>query len=155
MEYDLNKENNRYRFDAFGNVGEPSELEVVVNDRIGTDVNVLDVIKNNRQYFYNNIKHLNCYVFNEHIIRLLGQPVPIYTIKKKQEEQVSPLIRYFRNGEEIKNVRIVANSNKYFDSMPLNTVIKGDNKTYDIADLFYQWRTNPDYKAVEIDLSVD
>lgn len=154
MEYDLNRVNNRYRFDSFGNVGEPTELDVVVNDRIGTEVNVLDVIEDNKQYFFNNIAHLNCYFFNSNIIKLLGQTLPIYSIKKEQEEQASPLIRYFRNGKEIKNVRVVTNGVNYFDSMPLSTIIKGTSKNYDMADLFYEWRTNPDYKPLEINLKI-
>lgn len=154
MEYDLNRENNKYRFDSFGNIGEPTDLDVVVNDRIGTDVNVLDVIKDNKQYFYDNIKHLNCYVFSEHVIRLFGQPVPIYTIKQETQAELSPLIRYYRNGVEITNVRFIVDGNKYFDSIPLDTIITGESKTYEIADLFYQWRTDPNYKPLEVHLAV-
>lgn len=154
MEYDLNRVNNRYRFDSFGNVGEPTELDVVVNDRIGTEINTLDDIKDNKQYFYNNIKHLNCYFFDGNIIRLLGQPLPIYSIKKESEVLVSPLIRYFRNGEEIKDVRVVTNGSNYFDSMPLSTIIKGESKDYDVSDLFYEWRTNPTYKPLDVYLKI-
>lgn len=81
MQHFLYQENNRYKCDSFGNIGEPTELDVVVNDRIAPEVDVLEIIKNNKQYFYNNIKHMECYFFNEHVIRLLGQPIPIYSVK--------------------------------------------------------------------------
>lgn len=92
----LYQEDNKYKFDSFGNVGEPTNLDVVVNDEVGTDVDVLEIIKNNKSFFYDNIKHMDCYFFNEHVIRLLGQPIPIYTMKKNEdratEEVVATLI---------------------------------------------------------------
>lgn len=150
MKYD-GRDNNQYRFDSFGNVGKPTTLDVAVEDHIEDNLPTLDIIEDNKQYFYNNIKWLDCYFFTEHVIRILGQPLPVYSIKKPQEEQASPFIKYYRNGEEIKSVRLIVNKTKYYDSMPYDATFIGGH-TYDIGDLFYQWRTDPNYSPLEIRL---
>lgn len=81
--YDLTRQDNKYKFDDFGNIGEPTNLDVVVNSRIADGLDTLDVIgKNKEKFLTKGYQHYNCYFFYGNIIRLMGQPIPLYTVKE-------------------------------------------------------------------------
>lgn len=81
--YDLTRQDNKYKFDDFGNIGEPTNLDVVVNSRIADGLDTLDVISKNKEKFLTKgYQHYNCYFFYGNIIRLMGQPIPLYTVKE-------------------------------------------------------------------------
>lgn len=148
IDYNWNKENNEYRFDSFGNLGEPTDLDSVVENRIAPDLVVLEVMEKNRNFFHDNIKHYNCYFFDSHVIRLLGQPVPVYTVKQEQADPSLPLFKfYYKRLELVEIIDDIIDPNN-----PLHTIIHEATQDYDVAALFHEWQTNPDYQPVAIDL---
>lgn len=77
-------EDNNFTVDDFGNIGQTMPHGTFNTNKIGTNTNTTQIIgiEANQKYFYDNVKPLEVYYLGNNILKLLGQPIPRYTIKQ-------------------------------------------------------------------------
>lgn len=75
--------NNRYTIDDVGNIGISQGKSLFNTAEIGnnTDTDSILSITENRDLLFNNVEYLDQYVIGNNIIKILGQPIPIFSAK--------------------------------------------------------------------------
>lgn len=76
-------EKNRFTIDDVGNIGISQNKALFNTNEIGTNVTTENIFDNeeNRKKLLENVDPFDVYVIGNNVIRIFGQPIPIFTVK--------------------------------------------------------------------------
>lgn len=74
---------NRYTIDDVGNIGISGGKSLFNTSEIGGNTTTDSILseEENQKYFFNNVQYLDQYVIGNNIIKINGQPIPIFSAK--------------------------------------------------------------------------